>query len=311
MNWKSFTVVSFIFSLMITGCFSNVANNYNCSNNSDCFKGEECINSKCEAKKLRDTGTADTLEPDTNSSPELIKQCPGNMTSIPQKDGWDHRFLALSTEVTQCLWGRVMDKNPSNWEGKDLPVQRAGLDDAVKFTNNLSKAYGFESCYELKGCSYTQECDKKECVGSGIQCSQIRFKEGIDCSGFRLPTEAEWEHMARSGSKKERYGELGRIACYLPNSRGEPCRTASKDPNHWGLYDTLGNVWELTWGNFETSVKPPGQEPKNPAGWSWITIRGGSFADKKEALRFGNRGPLSIKISRFTVGFRIVRTIRP
>lgn len=306
---KKLAIALFIFLPSLAACISTAIESRNCNSDSDCFKNEVCVNSKCKIDKPTDTGV-DTPETNTNSSPDPIQQCPGYMTKIPKNNDWDYRFKALTTEISQCLWKKVMKQNPSFFKEAELPVERVGLDEAVKFANNLSETYGFETCYSLGECPHNQKCGKKECIGAGLQCDKIRFSEGVDCNGFRLPTEAEWEYMARSGSEEKRYGGMDRIACYRGNN-DRTCRVASKAPNHWGMYDVLGNVWELTWGNIETPIKTPKQEPKNPADWSWISVRGGSFADKKEAIRFGNRGPLPIKVKRFTVGFRIVRTISP
>jgi len=65
---------------------------------------------------------------------------------------------------------------------------------------------------------------------------------GLSCSGFRLPTEAEWEYACRAGTTGARYGNLGDVAWYDGNSGGETHAVRGKQANAWGLYDTLGNV---------------------------------------------------------------------
>jgi formylglycine-generating enzyme required for sulfatase activity len=62
--------------------------------------------------------------------------------------------------------------------------------------------------------------------------------------GMRLTTEAEWEYAARAGSTAARYGELDDIAWYDKNSQQKTHDVKGKRPNAWGLYETLGNVWE-------------------------------------------------------------------
>ena len=60
----------------------------------------------------------------------------------------------------------------------------------------------------------------------------------------RLPSEAEWEYAARAGTEGARYGRLEKIGWYSSNSGGWAHPVGEKQPNAWGLYDMLGNVWE-------------------------------------------------------------------
>lgn len=73
--------------------------------------------------------------------------------------------------------------------------------------------------------------------------------------GGRLPTEAEWEYAARAGSTDGRYGDVDQIAWYGKNSGNKTHEVAGKAPNTWGLYDTLGNVWEWTADGTRTNCR--------------------------------------------------------
>jgi len=104
--------------------------------------------------------------------------------------------------------------------------------------------------------------------------------------GGRLPTEAEWEYAARAGSPDGRYGDLDQIAWYDKNSGGKTHEVAGKAPNAWGLYDTLGNVWEWTADWYADKLLTP-TDPKGPTSGQYRALRGGS----------GNASPASARAS--------------
>jgi len=62
---------------------------------------------------------------------------------------------------------------------------------------------------------------------------------------IRLPSEAEWEYASRAGSKDDYPDNLDEVAWHSLNTDFYTHPVAQKKPNAWGLYDILGNVWEM------------------------------------------------------------------
>ena len=136
---------------------------------------------------------------------------------------------------------------------------------------------------------------------------------------YRLPSEAEWEDAARSGTKKKySWGnEIGRnrANCDGCGSRWDDRQTApagSFGPNGWGLHDLHGNVCERVQDCWNWSYQGA---PTNGSAWesgdcSLRVVRGGSWFDDPRSLRSAYRSFESTSF-RFLIGFRVARTITP
>ena len=194
-------------------------------------------------------------------------------------------FCMNSTEVTQAEWQAVMGSNPSKFTscGANCPVEQVSWEDAVAYANALSRREGLPECY----------------AGSTFS--------GLSCKGYRLPTEAEWEYAARAGTTGATYGNLDSVAWYDENSGSATHPVGQKQPNAWGLYDMLGNVWEWT-GDWYRTYPGTVTDPLGAGAGSYRVIRGGSWIGLARGARAAHRLYDTPGGRGYYLGFRLSRT---
>ncbi|WP_035863626.1 formylglycine-generating enzyme family protein [Cryptosporangium arvum] len=179
--------------------------------------------------------------------------------------------------VTRAEYLVTTGQPPPAADEGHLPAIDVSWWDAVRFCNALSRREGLSAAYRF-GTEDSVEPDASS-------------------TGYRLPTEAEWEHACRAGTTGPRYGELDEIAWYRGNSQEQPHPVGGKHPNAWGLHDMLGNAWEWCWDIYDAEVYG-----------SYRVLRGGGWFDEQWSCRASVRRRSHPTLRLDDVGFRLARS---
>jgi len=171
-------------------------------------------------------------------------------------------------EVTQAQWENVMGANPSYFRGANRPVERVSWREVQEFLKKMNAR-----------------------------------RDGYR---YRLPTEEEWEYVARAGKSGHHEGSLDAVAWYVENAEGQTHPRGTKEPNAWGVHDMYGNVFE--WIQ-DSNVDIPRDFSGGPLGSGASTrrIRGGSWYSSAVFSRTSYRMGLTENSRLSTIGFRMVR----
>ena len=221
------------------------------------------------------------------SSENEVKEAADNDESPKHPIKISKNFYIQETETTQKQWEKVMGNNPSEQPHcDDCPV------------NNVSWLE--------------------------IQTFIKKLNEIESTNKYRLPTEAEWEYIARAGTTTPfTYGEC----LYLKDANfnggsyancketGKPKNklmpVKSYRPNNWGIYDVHGNIFELCndWkiSEYPSSLTVDPQGSKTPQ--KGKSLRGGSYLFNANRARSANRTATWINGKGGNIGFRLARDL--
>jgi formylglycine-generating enzyme required for sulfatase activity len=237
------------------------------------------------------------------------------------KQGISRTFALAATPVTKEQFLRFQPSfSPSEfgrYPSPTCPIGWVSWFEAAAYCNWLSKQEGIPEdqwCYEIP--------DEPGGIMSW-RFTNMKLKANyLSLTGYRLPTEAEWEFACRAGAATSRcYGEtaelLSHYGWYNDNSPEQTQPVGTKKPNDWGLFDMHGNIWNWCQERHKPyAVAKQGKPVDDIEDTLRIIItdnrvlRGGSFYVQASNVRSSYRidsGPAS----RFNFGgFRPARTYR-
>jgi formylglycine-generating enzyme required for sulfatase activity len=212
-------------------------------------------------------------------------------------------FYLCNREVSVSLFQRFMNDSDVNTEKPDRPehnkrfsatgehpVQAVSWEDAVLFCNWLSCQEKLTPCFAR---------------ANGTWICNVR------ATGYRLPTEAEWEYACRAGTTTE-YScgdDVSVLRSYAVFGASMTEKCGSKLPNAWGLFDIHGNVYEWCqdwYGVFGDAEQL--EDPMGPRTGRSRVLRGGSFLSLARSLRSASRNGNRPAYRNLLVGFRVART---
>ena len=215
-------------------------------------------------------------------------------------------------EVTQAEYEKVMGNNPSIFGPMDVrvagmdtssfPVETVNWDDATDFCTKLS------------------EKEKLEPFKSELRAGKSKT---IAETGYRLPTEAEWEYACRAGTTTKYWNgdkveDLVPAGWFQVNQNGRTHTKGELKANPFGLFDVYGNVWEWVqdWWNpnyYEQFQEKPATDPRGPASAgsadSWRVIRGGDWHDPASLCLSSSRHGFGQSARWNSNGFRVALTV--
>ena len=206
-------------------------------------------------------------------------------------------LFACDHEVTQGEYVAVMGTNPSNnRSGDNYPVEKVSWLDAINYCNSRSTAENLTQCYTINSTTNP----------ATVTCN-------FEANGYRLPTEVEWEYIAREGNfstfKFSGSDKLDDVAWHDGNSGGATHEVKKKAPNSLGIYDMSGNVWEWCWDYYNSITSTTPATGPESANANHHCERGGWYGTSSVYCEVGNRQSNAPTYVDSRSGFRVVRTV--
>lgn len=185
--------------------------------------------------------------------------------------------------------------------------------DSVAYCRWLGKAIGLseaDQCY-----ADPETLDQEQFARDPkVSWAPQNWESDLDKRGFRLPTESEWEVVARSGSRTA-YGFgsevalLDRFGWFVENSGKHVHPGRELRPSVRGLFDLHGNLFEWTHDYYGDSGASTQTDPLGANEGSSRLVRGGSWASSGAICRSANRYFDSPTIRAGYYGFRLALSL--
>lgn len=199
----------------------------------------------------------------------------------PQHRVFVSTFYISRHLVTQREWLEVMGNGIPLELDENYPITKVSWFDAILFCNALSRK------------EFLQECYIVEPSEASILEKGIRVNVNWSASGYRLPTEAEWEYAARGGKLSRGHefsgsNSLRDVGWYEfggdvpgPDEERRSIKiheVGQKLPNELGIFDMSGNVYEWCWDWYTRYQDTKGfilDNPRGPKSGQNRVVRGG------------------------------------
>ena len=236
-------------------------------------------------------------------------------------------------EVTQAEWQAVMGSNPSHFQGEEAnkkvadgevqenrPVENITWYEAVAFCNELTKKENITARAvapkEIDYVYFSDSAFTTPYTKDDASSNNLPYMK-IEATGYRLPTEAEWEYAARGGEASTNKAVwagttdenvLKNYAWYKDNSNNRTHEVKKKQPTGYGLYDMSGNVWEWCWDWYGDYENTDVTDPAGASSGSYRVGRGSGRSDSASYCRASCRN-YRLPANRYDfLGFRLVRS---